>query len=281
MTQEIKFNSFGVPYLVEFGNVSFGSDNNAKTSGNTGADVLGRPSLSPSPTTWSSSIPTLVYASSSASSCSSSTSSFCHISSSLSTPSLVSSTCPEKRAKSSPFASLSRSATMRSAGSFFKRKSTRRRADTYPPPSLKCTPSSPALTTWCAIPPYIPKPLPPIPFPQQACQVDGLYIQFSSGSSDPYVSSKNRLARLQKTIAAAVLEAGMDTPPAVEHEEPVCLLRQTSPTPGRECGLRESLFRGTYGQSGLKEATTRIGAIFVAHHQEEGGVQLKKLTLWS
>lgn len=128
--------------------------------------------------------------------------------------------------------------------------------------------------------------------------MDGLYIQFATSSCRPCASSRSRLASLQKTITSAVIEAGMDTPSALE--EP-------------DHRGRDSLFRGTYGQVmvALKAAglvatpcmegefaggmyppnsyfppshsslATRLGALFVAHRTSEArSVQLRKLTLW-
>jgi len=98
---------------------------------------------------------------------------------------------------------------------------------------------------------------------------------------------------LQKTITSAVVEAGMDTPYALEehidHHHP------STTTP--DYRGPDSLFRGTYGQVmvALKAAglvatpcmegefagATRLGALFVAHQTSESrSVQLRKLTLW-
>ncbi|KAG1864668.1 hypothetical protein DFJ58DRAFT_655738 [Suillus subalutaceus] len=124
----------------------------------------------------------------------------------------------------------------------------------------------------------------------QCIHVDGLHIQFATPPCDPRASSRSRLVRLQKTITSAVVEAGMDTPSALEEQMDVS-------TNVPDYRSRDTLFRGTYGQVmvALKAAglvatpcmegefagATRLGALFVAHRSsEERNVQLRKLTLW-
>ncbi|KAH7910448.1 hypothetical protein BJ138DRAFT_1114092 [Hygrophoropsis aurantiaca] len=234
--QEVRFNSFGVPYIVEFGNVSF------EPSRTPGSYRSGKADYS---TSACSSGPTLVYSNSS--SASSSTSSFCYISSSLSTLSLDSINTGRVRPKLSPFNSLSRSSTMRSASSFFKRKPTHQRSNTFPGLShTKCA-SSPSLDPW-HVPPYTPKPLPPIP----PSETDGLYIQYPSVMPTDRVPRK-RLTHLQNMIATAVVEAGMDVASSTTNDGSTVLSSLTS---GETRGLRKSLFRGTYGQvmTALKSA---------------------------
>ncbi|KAG2044360.1 hypothetical protein BDR03DRAFT_849530 [Suillus americanus] len=124
----------------------------------------------------------------------------------------------------------------------------------------------------------------------EGIHVDGLHIQFATPPCDPRASSRSRLVRLQKTITSAVVEAGMDTPSALEEQMDVS-------TNVPDYRSRDTLFRGTYGQVmvALKAAglvatpcmegdfagATRLGALFVVHRSsEERNVQLRKLTLW-
>jgi len=134
---------------------------------------------------------------------------------------------------------------------------------------------------------------------------EGLFIQFASHRfRPPHKLSGSRLMRLKQRIAKAVLAAGMDSSPAAEKGDPMEVpnlsriscgsIQSTDSGPVEDQG---SLFRGTYGQvmtalqsvglvttpckeSGLDEAT-RLGALFVANHKENGGVEFTKLTLWA
>ncbi|EED82758.1 predicted protein [Postia placenta Mad-698-R] len=133
----------------------------------------------------------------------------------------------------------------------------------------------------------------------------GLYIRFASHRyRPPHKLSNSRLLRLKHRIAKAVMAAGMDSSPAGEKEDPIRVhqlsrasygsIQSTDSLPEQGSG---SLFRGTYGQvmsalqsvglvttpckeSGVDEAT-RLGALFVANHTEDGIIEFTKLTLWA
>ncbi|KAG1754956.1 uncharacterized protein EDB91DRAFT_1042360 [Suillus paluster] len=279
MSQQIHWTSFGIPYVVEFNNVSFVPRRTSPSQ-----DTLtSLPSPEGSP---SFSEQSLTYSCPSAAS---SSSSFCHISHCMLDSQL------KTRSSISRIVSLSRSATgVRSASSFFKRKNQKSHADTRKPCSTSQKAYGNPIDTWCFIPPHVPKPLPPVP--QQEAEdvhVDGLHIQFATPPYDPHASSRSRLVRLQKTITSAVVEAGMDTPSALEEHMDDCAPSTKAP----DYYSRDTLFRGTYGQVmvALKAAglvatpcvegefagATRLGALFVAHRSSEArSVQLRKLTLW-
>ncbi|OCH89535.1 hypothetical protein OBBRIDRAFT_658493 [Obba rivulosa] len=134
---------------------------------------------------------------------------------------------------------------------------------------------------------------------------NGLYIQFQSPYyQSPHKLSPNRILRLKRRIARAVVAAGMDSSPATEWANPEY---RTAPnrfsrwsvasTDSVQPPMPGSLFRGTYGQvmvalqaaglettpckeSGLDEATY-LGALFVAKHTEHGTLEFNKLTLWA
>lgn len=277
MPQQIHWTSFGIPYVVEFTDVSFAPRRATSPSEET-LTSFPAPEKSASVSEQS-----LIYSCPSASS---STSSFCHIS-----PCMVESPL-QTRSSISRLVSLSRSAPgMRSASSFFKRKHQKSHPSTRKPCSTTQNASNNPIDTWCCIPTHVPKPLPPVPQQEsEGIHVDGLHIQFASPPCDPRASSRSRLVRLQKTITSAVVEAGMDTPSALEEQTDV----STNVTDYRS---RDTLFRGTYGQVmvALKAAglvatpcmegdfagATRLGALFVARRSsEERNVQLRKLTLW-
>lgn len=294
MPQQIHWTSFGIPYLVEFNNVSFAPRRTPSPS----EDTL--TSFHPPENSASVSEQSLTYSCPSATS---STSSFCHISQCMLESPL------QTRSSISRLTSLSRSAPgMRSASSFFKRKHQKSHPSTRKPYSTSQNASNNPIDTWCCIPAHVPKPLPPVPQQEpEGVHVDGLHIQFATPPYDPRASSRSRLVRLQKTISSAVVEAGMDTPSSLEEQTDV-----STNVAGHR--TRDTLFRGTYGQVmvALKAAglvatpcmegdiaggaqlrhmnisllshlssATRLGALFVAHRSsEERNVQLRKLTLW-
>lgn len=83
---------------------------------------------------------------------------------------------------------------------------------------------------------------------------DGLFIHFPPNmQSRKAVSTRRRIRRLKETIAEAVIQAGMDSPPADEVPNPMEAITPRVPRgvsvvtagPGHGQG---SLFRGTYGQ---------------------------------
>ncbi|KAG2350723.1 hypothetical protein BDR05DRAFT_42314 [Suillus weaverae] len=277
MSQQIHWTSFGIPYVVEFNNVSFAPRRTASPSEDTLTSF-------PAPEkSASASEQSLAYSCPSATS---STSSFCHISQCMVESPL------QSRSSISRIVSLSRSAPgMRSASSFFKRKHQKSHPSTRKPSSTSKNASSNPIDTWCCIPAHVPKPLPPVPQQEpEGIHVDGIHIQFATPPCDLRASSRSRLAHLQKTITSAVVEAGMDTPSALEEQ-------MDASTNVPDYHSRDTLFRGTYGQVmvALKAAglvatpcmegdfagATRLGALFVAHRSsEERNVQLRKLTLW-
>ncbi|OJT14405.1 hypothetical protein TRAPUB_9046 [Trametes pubescens] len=144
------------------------------------------------------------------------------------------------------------------------------------------------------------------PGAEAECPEDhGLYIRLASQLAQPPCRlSESRLARLKYRIAKAVLAAGMDSSPGAERGDPLdaagrgrmSISSIRSENVERD-GVPGSLFRGTYGQvmtalraaglatvpckeSGVQDAT-RLGALFVAHPNERGGVEFTKLTLWA
>jgi hypothetical protein len=255
VAQEIKFNHFGVPYIVEFANVSFRP--NVKT-------------LKKSNTPSSTFIPTL----------------------------------PATKKTDRYSADAARVSPAQSSLSTRSRSSSRsltlRRAKRSPSPTE-------SITSWCDVPPYEPPqaqaPVAPIE-PDIPKGGRGLYIQFSSfpTSDDPpsYTprpqpnTSRSYIPRLRRAIANAVTDAGMmESPPAAEKENPMDVQDSSTP-PQRKTS--KCLFRGTYGQvmSALKDAglittpckeggietATRLGVLFVTTSNEDGGVEITKLTLW-
>ncbi|KAG2149661.1 hypothetical protein BD769DRAFT_348452 [Suillus cothurnatus] len=277
MPQQIHWTPFGIPYVVEFNNVSFVPRRTPSPSEDTHTSF-------PAPEKSASvSEQSLAYSCPSATS---STSSFCHISQCMLESPL------QTRSSISRLVSLSRSAPgMRSASSFFKRKQQKSHPSTRKPYSTTPNASSNPIDTWCYIPAHVPKPLPPVPQQEpEGVHVDGLHIRFATPPCDSRASSRSRILRLQKTITSAVVDAGMDTPSALEEQINVS-------TNAPDYHSRDTLFRGTYGQVmvALKAAglvatpcmegdfagATRLGALFVAHRSsEERNVQLRKLTLW-
>ncbi|KAF9225534.1 hypothetical protein BS17DRAFT_879534 [Gyrodon lividus] len=280
MAQEIRFNSFGIPYIVEFENVSFVPQQCSEESRSKHARNVPH-----SPVVSSFSEPGFAYSISSLSP-SSSTSSFCHI---------------ETPPRAPRFPSLYRSFSLRSASSLFRRKPRRSSSDLDPSdicpiPSQSTNVSSNVLPTWCSVPEYT-KPLPPTPPHRKIADVhaDGLYIQFASPQSLPQMTRKDKLVHLQRTIGTAVLEAGMNTPPRnADNQEPSN--RDTISQKDRGYKTPDALYCGTYGQmmaalegAGLSatpcleagfSGCTRLGALFVARHNGVNGVELRKITLW-
>ncbi|KAG1799134.1 uncharacterized protein BJ212DRAFT_1305606 [Suillus subaureus] len=262
MPQQIRWTPFGIPYVVEFNNISFTPRRTVSPSEDTLASFPA-PEKSPSVSEQS-----LTYSCPSATS---STSSFCHISQCMLESPL------KTRSSISRLVSLSRSAPgMRSASSFFKRKHQNAHPSTRKPYSTTQNPSSNPIDTWCYIPAHVPKPLPPVPQQEpEGIHVDGLHIQFATPPCDPRASSRSRLAWIL----------------------PPHLRNRWISTNVPDYHSRDTLFRGTYGQVmvALKAAglvatpcmegdfagATRLGALFVAHRSsEERNVQLRKLTLW-
>jgi hypothetical protein len=249
MYEQIQWTSFGIPYVVEFSNVSFAPHRTTSPSQDTCRTVpTPEESTSISQESQSYSCP----------SAASSTSSFCHVSHCMLDSPLKS------RSSISRLVSLSRSTTIRSASSFFKRKHQKPSAGTYTPSRSMKSFSNP-IDTWCSIPPHVPKPLPPLPQPEaEGTHVDGLYIQFAA--CHPRTPSRSRLACLQKTITSAVVEAGMDTPSVLE--EPMNYSRRASDYRGGD-----SLFRGTYGQVMVALKAAGLVATPCVEGEFAGGMQ--------
>ncbi|KAI0059473.1 hypothetical protein BV25DRAFT_1828994 [Artomyces pyxidatus] len=135
----------------------------------------------------------------------------------------------------------------------------------------------------------------------------GLYIQFpdapsslppipSAPASDQVAvtkASRGRLHKLSRTIAKAVLAEGMDTPARCAQ----MLSSDSKDAEERaELAAQTALFKGTYGQvraafraaglvttpceeEGPPEAT-RLGALFVANRDGRGAVVFTKVVLW-
>ncbi|KAI1793123.1 hypothetical protein LXA43DRAFT_886287 [Ganoderma leucocontextum] len=141
----------------------------------------------------------------------------------------------------------------------------------------------------------------------------GLLIRFASQlAQPPHTLSENRLARLKYRIAKAVMAAGMHAASSPEFaatdegdeysqgatpRESYASIGSIYSEEVEEAGLPGSLFRGTYGQvmnalqgagliaspckeSGVQYATC-LGALFVAHQNASGGVDFTRLTLWA
>ncbi|KIK95349.1 hypothetical protein PAXRUDRAFT_11497 [Paxillus rubicundulus Ve08.2h10] len=272
MTQDIRFNSFGIPYVVEFENVSFVPQHRIHDSRSK------HPYNDPSVSSFSE--PGLPYFTTP--SPSSSTSSFCHIESPPPAP---------------RFPSLHRSFSLRSASSLFRLKprgSSSHLSSTRPIPSQSLNVSSNVLPTWSA--PEHTKPLPPTPHLKFSDgQSDGLYIQFASPQNPSHMGRKDKLVHLQKTINTAVLDAGMNSPPQnTDSQEPSNGEKPSQKNRGYR--THGALYCGTYGQmmaalegaglyatpcmeAGLS-GSTRLGALFVARHNGASGIELRKITLW-
>ncbi|KAG9314125.1 hypothetical protein JVU11DRAFT_4910 [Chiua virens] len=276
MTQEIKFTSFGIPYIREFENVSVIPHRRRKESPAKHAPSSGHPST--------------FYNPNASPSCSSSTSSFCYIDS------------PPGRPPRFP------SFSFRSPTSLFKRKPT---DDDYSPTyhtiSSRDRPTDPPKS---GIPEQLPSP------PESnSPETHGIYIQFPSDHVHPrQMSRKEKLVLLQQTISMAVLDAGMSRSPG-NSTRPESHSDDIPVHSSRGYRTTDALFCGTYGQlmaalegAGLSAAPceeglsrcrylfavttyspcaqiastpdTRLGALFVARNVGATGVQLRKITLW-
>ncbi|KAI0714924.1 hypothetical protein C8Q76DRAFT_795736 [Earliella scabrosa] len=289
MAPEIRFNAFGIPYLVEFANVTF------RSRSRTG-------SVSTSATTSAS------HYTSNASSASHYTSSASSLaSSSLHRPSY------ERQPSLRHLRPTPSVATFDSDWTFCTGSSetlaalpTVKGAGTSKQPGSKYAPSSPFLSPTS-------KPLPEITIEREIeTDGEGLLIRFASAlQPHPHAQpmperrlSRTRLARLKYRIAKAVLAAGMDSSPGAELANPFeggdvgrASFSSIRSEEVETRGMPSSLFRGTYGQvmsaltaagltaapckeSGVQHAT-RLGALFVARQNPYGGVEFTKLTLWA
>ncbi|KAG6335469.1 hypothetical protein ID866_3619 [Astraeus odoratus] len=296
MFQEIRVNSFGIPYTTEFSDASF-----ACSSRNANASYVSDEHVSPSASL--SSLAELALTRLEPHSPSSSTSSFSDILFSASSPSLPLQKAADKGTSLFNNRLFSRTFSLRSASSLLRRKPRHAISENH----LSCTSpahprSSPDLanarSSWIVIPPYMPKPLPPPPqtaLIESDMQLAGLYIGFRAepDAREMHPHPKRRLLRLQQTISSAVLAAGMEAPSTgtgpCSVSAPGNKLQATS---GKHPA---ALFRGTYGQmttalegAGLSvtpchgfgfSGATRLGALFVAR-SGGSGMQLTKLTLW-
>ncbi|EMD32658.1 hypothetical protein CERSUDRAFT_126744, partial [Gelatoporia subvermispora B] len=180
MAPELRFNSFGVPYLVEFANVSFRSRSSSPSGSSTSKLSLGSSSKLSSESSYS----------------------------------------------------------LAACGS---RPPSLKRAPSVRTQNTLATASSETLTNHA----------------DDDCDTNGLFIQFkSSHHHSPQKLSPNRLLRLKRRIARAVVAAGMDSSPATEWASPeyrttpvrfsrwsVASTESVQPPP-----MTGSLFRGTYGQ---------------------------------
>ena len=222
----------------------------------------------------------------------SSTSSFIYISQSFPNGTSIGNESTEKKSSRSP---LVRACSL----SLFKSKSTsRNRSNTHPCAPLWSQP--PSLHSQHPPIQQSAKPLPPMPIGDDTSEDegknitrdtratrDGLYLQFTH-HNETRESTRDRLLRLRQTITAAVKGAGMDSPSGTN-------LRDNSTSDAAEA-RRNSLFCGSYGQmktalsaGGLTstpcpaeglEGATRLGALFIAHRLPDGGIEMRKLTLW-
>ncbi|KIM70290.1 hypothetical protein SCLCIDRAFT_1207608 [Scleroderma citrinum Foug A] len=291
MFQEIRVNPSGIPYSTEFWDTSFAYSPQSRDGLYTSTDN-GR--LSPS----LSSLTELALTRLEPHSPSSSSSSFSDILLSPSAPSLPLRKNTDKGTSLFQNRLFPQPFSLRSASSLLKRKPCR----TIFENDLSCTPPAHLCrstdvgnirSSWIVIPPHVPKPLPPPPqtsSTESNVPVAGLYIQFRVHPDEPEVHPKRRLLRLQKTIGAAVLAAGMETPSTGTDSRPA-----NSRSQATKDSCPASLFRGTYGQmttalenAGLSatpchgygiSGATRLGALFIARSNEHG-MPLTKLTLW-
>ncbi|KAI0778789.1 hypothetical protein BD413DRAFT_631990 [Trametes elegans] len=268
MAPEIRFNAFGIPYLVEFAQVTFRSRSLSSSRSSSRASTRptlasrrdpsdSRPALSLRPTASRSTI-------------------------------------------DSDWTLAARTASSESLATLVP-------APAPAHPSMRLD-KAPAMRLDKALPE--PEPEPECPSTEEY----GLYIRCASQlARPPRRLSDARLARLKYRIARAVMAAGMDTSPAGEPADPLASTTTTANTSDGGAarvsvssirsedveteGLPGSLFRGTYGQvmtalraaglatvpcheSGVHDAT-RLGALFVAHANDRGGVEFTKLTLWA
>lgn len=97
-----------------------------------------------------------------------------------------------------------------------------------------------------AIPPHTLKPLPPLPSSpiESALDIDGLYIQYRDHEDKTEVHPKRRFVRLQKIISAAVLAAGMEALCLQSDSRVADALLSPMTKDVHSIGI----FRGTYGQ---------------------------------
>ncbi|KAI6153849.1 hypothetical protein BKA82DRAFT_4094611 [Pisolithus tinctorius] len=283
MFQEIRVNSSGIPYATEFRDPSFFCSSSTLESAH---HEYPSPSLS--------SLADLTLTRLESYSPSSSTSSLTRVLLSTSSPSLPLQGATDKPA---PRRLFSRSFSLRSASSLLRRKPCRTVSDPLAfnsSPSQNGVDNSNIRSSWIVVPP---KPLPALPQmrspPESDLRVAGLHICFRAHVAGPQMHPRKRLVHLQKTLASAVLAAGMETPAtgagccAGNVQGNKSQINKESSTGG--------LFRGTYGQvtTALESAgliatpcdsdgiagATRLGALFVA--RPDGHVmQLTKLTLW-
>ncbi|KAI0800650.1 hypothetical protein C8Q74DRAFT_1364350 [Fomes fomentarius] len=309
MAPEVRFNAFGIPYLVEFANVTFrrsrsrtGSTSTSHLS--TSSDRHDRRSASSS--LHKPSLPSLrrLHPSASVATFDSDWTILTASSETLAAPSVqYSKPLPKSKAKSDPqYDSISRAKAA-------ARAQYQAMVEGTACPSPLLSPTS--------------KPLPEITVESEIeTEGEGLLIRFTSqlaAHEPPHKLSHNRLARLKYRIAKAVVAAGMDSSPASEAANPMEGRRRThSAATGMSAreqgayrasfcsirseevetrGMPSSLFRGTYGQvmaaltaagltaapckeSGVQNAT-RLGALFVARQDPHGGVEFTKVTLWA
>jgi len=243
MFQEIRVNPSGIPYSTEFWDTSFAYSPQSGDGLYTSADnERTSPSLS--------SLTELALTRLEPHSPSSSSSSFSDILLSPSSPSLPLRKDTDKGTSLFHSRLFSQPFSLRSASSLLKRKPCRAIFEndlSRTPPAHSCSSTDVGniRSSWIVIPPHGPKPLPPPPQTSSSesnVPVAGLYIQFRVHPNEPEAHPKRRLLRLQKTIGAAVLAAGMETPSTGTDS---CANSRSQAT---KDSCPASLFRGTYGQ---------------------------------
>jgi len=243
MFQEIRVNPSGIPYSTEFWDTSFAYSPQSGDGLYTSADnERTSPSLS--------SLTELALTRLEPHSPSSSSSSFSDILLSPSSLSLPLRKDTDKGTSLFHSRLFSQPFSLRSASSLLKRKPCRAIFEndlSRTPPAHSCSSTDVGniRSSWIVIPPHGPKPLPPPPQTSSSesnVPVAGLYIQFRVHPNEPEAHPKRRLLRLQKTIGAAVLAAGMETPSTGTDS---CANSRSQAT---KDSCPASLFRGTYGQ---------------------------------
>ena len=150
------------------------------------------------------------------------------------------------------------------AHSFFSSRS-RSSSRSHTPYRRRSPSPTESLSSWCSIPPYEPYEALESTRSEIEKRDRGLYIQFASSfstaepppsyySGHEPIRNKSAICRLRRAIANAVQDAGMESPRAVEKQNPLDS-NDVSGSPTQQKSSK-SLYRGTYGQvmSALKDA---------------------------
>ncbi|KAI0322980.1 hypothetical protein OF83DRAFT_2254 [Amylostereum chailletii] len=301
MPGEVKFTEYGVPYVVEFANVSIWPRQPTTSVPAPSERPLGRSNTMPLPRTQKS-LPALPQPTRSAS-----------LKSSRTKSSRSTKAAEEPKNETSWLLCRRPASRPRAPDGHRHGKVFTESQETLVEPASKPSPLPEA--TSVAVPSITITPAEALPvLPSNdgiTARSGGLHIAFPNpslstrkASGDAVLVAKRasrRLYRLSKTIADAVLAAGMDTRTTVAHKAGLDIADMAStPASGdsKDKGKADEkvLFRGTYGQvraafrlaglvtrpcdeGGFADAT-RLGALFVANRDGQGAVVFTKIVMW-